>query len=417
MDFAFRLTDNLLLSTVTLVLGFYVLKLSPRAAANRLLFLICLWFVVRSTTALLASAVLREKDGVIALFRVNFFFYASIFSLNLHFFLRLRSKGRLPAWQLAIIYLPILALCAAVIADYRRVTDFVFREGEWRMRLPPRGRRLGAYATHAAVMAYLIATLAVAIGALVRSATNRERRQSAVLLCGLSAFFAAQAAQPFFPRALSPSILVYPMFAHIMGLCYATMRYSFLSPRPSPMTENLIAHVDDAVLLLDSGDLVSHANSAAERMLSAAPGSLIGRPFAELVRDGEAVGGRLELFKKGSDPSLRLRLALAPEGREPTTADCYLSKVKDRFSDLVGVLLLAKELPGRREFQGLHKITDREMEIVDLVLAGSSNKAIGEALYISERTVEAHCLHVYNKLGIGSKAELVKLCAKYDFLG
>jgi DNA-binding CsgD family transcriptional regulator len=36
-------------------------------------------------------------------------------------------------------------------------------------------------------------------------------------------------------------------------------------------------------------------------------------------------------------------------------------------------------------------------------------------LGISERRVEAHCLHVCNTLGIGNKAELIET-AKYDLL-
>jgi branched-subunit amino acid transport protein len=60
---------------------------------------------------------------------VNFLFYVTLFSLNLHFFLLLIRKKRLPAWMLALLYLPMLALCALAIDDHRKFADFVFREG------------------------------------------------------------------------------------------------------------------------------------------------------------------------------------------------------------------------------------------------------------------------------------------------
>ena len=164
MEFAYRLIDSLLLSAVALALGAYAFRLDPRSGLNRLLLLICLCFVVRNTTALLAFAVLKERGQSVALFKANFLFHALIFSMNLHFFLLLRGKKEPPAWALALVYLPMLA----------------------------------------------------------------------------------------------PSLLVYPLFAYILSLC-------------------------------------------------------------------------------------------------------YLSKVKDRFADLVGILVIARELPGRKEFQSLCRITGREL--------------------------------------------------------
>jgi DNA-binding CsgD family transcriptional regulator len=103
-------------------------------------------------------------------------------------------------------------------------------------------------------------------------------------------------------------------------------------------------------------------------------------------------------------------------GKDPVIAEGYASKVKDRFGDLVGLLVIAKAMPGRKEFQDLHGITGREMEVVDLIFSSSPNKTIGEVLGISERTVESHCLHIYNKLGIKNKSELIKLYSKYEIL-
>jgi len=47
----------------------------------------------------------------------------------------------------------------------------------------------------------------------------------------------------------------------------------------------------------------------------------------------------------------------------------------------------------------LSDLTARELEILQLVLAGYTNKAIATAMYISEKTVEFHLDHIYNKIG------------------
>ncbi|MGD0880595.1 MAG: response regulator transcription factor [Acidimicrobiales bacterium] len=53
------------------------------------------------------------------------------------------------------------------------------------------------------------------------------------------------------------------------------------------------------------------------------------------------------------------------------------------------------------------QLTAREAEVVGLVARGMSNKAIARQLGISTRTVEGHLNHVFDKLGILSRTELV----------
>ncbi len=54
-------------------------------------------------------------------------------------------------------------------------------------------------------------------------------------------------------------------------------------------------------------------------------------------------------------------------------------------------------------------LTWRERQVVDLVAEGLANKAIAARLDISTRTVEGHLNHVFVKLAIVSRTELVRL--------
>jgi len=51
----------------------------------------------------------------------------------------------------------------------------------------------------------------------------------------------------------------------------------------------------------------------------------------------------------------------------------------------------------------LSDLTPREMEILQLVLAGRTNKAIAVQLYICEKTVEFHLNHIYTKIGMRTR--------------
>jgi DNA-binding CsgD family transcriptional regulator len=55
-------------------------------------------------------------------------------------------------------------------------------------------------------------------------------------------------------------------------------------------------------------------------------------------------------------------------------------------------------------------LTDREQEIVQLVCHGLTNARIAQRLNIGLATVKTHLLHVFEKRGVRTRAELVSRC-------
>jgi DNA-binding CsgD family transcriptional regulator len=58
------------------------------------------------------------------------------------------------------------------------------------------------------------------------------------------------------------------------------------------------------------------------------------------------------------------------------------------------------------------ELTATELRVAELAATGLTNRAIAQAAFISEKTVEAHMARVYLKLGIRSRAELGARMAK-----
>jgi DNA-binding NarL/FixJ family response regulator len=53
-------------------------------------------------------------------------------------------------------------------------------------------------------------------------------------------------------------------------------------------------------------------------------------------------------------------------------------------------------------------LSDREREVLRLLALGHTNQEIAKQLYISVRTAETHRAHIMQKLGLGTRAELVR---------
>ena len=60
----------------------------------------------------------------------------------------------------------------------------------------------------------------------------------------------------------------------------------------------------------------------------------------------------------------------------------------------------------------LADLSNREKEIALLVVEGMSNQAIGDKLFISERTVKAHLGSIFRKTGVKSRLHLAMLIQK-----
>ena len=59
------------------------------------------------------------------------------------------------------------------------------------------------------------------------------------------------------------------------------------------------------------------------------------------------------------------------------------------------------------------RLTPTESDVVRLVAEGLGNKDIAERLFISPRTVQTHLTHVYAKLGLSSRIQLVQEAARH----
>jgi DNA-binding CsgD family transcriptional regulator len=158
---------------------------------------------------------------------------------------------------------------------------------------------------------------------------------------------------------------------------------------------------EEAIIERCSG-IVADASSfepAFERALAAHDAEPF--PF-ERARTELAYGERLR--REGRRKSARERLRAALELFEDLGADAWSARAR---SELAGTGERLQPAHVARE-----RLTPREMQVALAVAEGRSNGEVAAALYLTPKTVEYHLTRVYRKLGLRSRAELVREFAR-----
>jgi DNA-binding NarL/FixJ family response regulator len=68
---------------------------------------------------------------------------------------------------------------------------------------------------------------------------------------------------------------------------------------------------------------------------------------------------------------------------------------------------VAARLMGQIRRPASEPLSKRELEVLELIAQGSTNREAARQLFISEATVKTHLLHVYEKLGVNDRAAAV----------
>jgi DNA-binding CsgD family transcriptional regulator len=123
-----------------------------------------------------------------------------------------------------------------------------------------------------------------------------------------------------------------------------------------------------------------------------------GNPF-DRARTRLLYGEWLRRERRRTDAREQLRSALS--GFETLRADPWAERARVE-------LRATGETAQRRDPTSLEDLTPQELQIARLVAEGSSNREVAAHLFLSPRTVEYHLHKVFTKLGIASRAELIR---------
>jgi ATP/maltotriose-dependent transcriptional regulator MalT len=59
-------------------------------------------------------------------------------------------------------------------------------------------------------------------------------------------------------------------------------------------------------------------------------------------------------------------------------------------------------------------LSERELEVLDLICDGKTNKVIGEELFVSINTIKSHVLRIYEKLDVNNRTQALKRVGHFN---
>ncbi len=399
-----------------LILGFYVIAQNRRSVQRRIFLLICVSLSILNLVALPAYSA-DTKEGVFfwtqfASICVNIFY-----ALNLHFYLNLLKK-KTPVRALMLIYAPALVIIAMYALHPLLFLDYKPYEGGW--KLVPNYGSPWFYASAGYVVLYAFLSIAAIIAFRKNATSNKEKLQANLIMANLALSTCIGVlglwVLPYFNYKI-PNVGPTYHIVYVLGLFYSVFYLKFLDLKPSIVADEIISNISDMVLLLGPDLRVLSANAVLLETLSLGADEISRKKYPELVYDGDGILADMDRVRNREAGSVRraLRYRINRNKKaEPIMTDTYISKVADRFDDIIGFLVISKINRGRRQFQLAYKLTDRELEIADLTLAGLSSREIGARLGISDRTVQSHQEHVYQKLGAEGKVDLIRIAHGFN---
>ncbi len=134
---------------------------------------------------------------------------------------------------------------------------------------------------------------------------------------------------------------------------------------------------------------------------------LTARPSLKTAVQSLRRGGAFDYLEKSKNdlPALikTVHLALEKRAIQLQTHSRVQSGARERVVDM-------------KQVQEAFDLTQREIDVLKCLCQGSSNKEIGERLFISELTVKGHLKHLYYKLKVQNRTMLISKVLSFVFV-
>jgi DNA-binding CsgD family transcriptional regulator len=116
-----------------------------------------------------------------------------------------------------------------------------------------------------------------------------------------------------------------------------------------------------------------------------------------------------DIFFRAKDEIIAVITLLRDEPQGEFTSDelFLLRKLQPFLEYTLNTVYLPKRISERATIGERYHLTDRELDVLELIISGASNKVIANKLALGLATVKTHLQHIYHKAGVFPRAGLL----------
>jgi DNA-binding CsgD family transcriptional regulator/PAS domain-containing protein len=403
---------SILFSTY-LFFGVYVLSLNSRDRLNRIFFLIALLFALICFLAIFHQIPLLNKNN-----QLWYKLQCTLYSFNLYLILifnaRLTRTSK-PVWYLVFfLSLPVLYISIQIFFFPSELLTFYNKSNiTYLYGYTDRGNTLLNQISIINLLNTFLSILILILG--YRKASSRRiKKQIIIILLTLAltviitfidwGIIFQFSDNPNTRRI--PGLPVIYSLIWIFGIWYSLVKYRFLSIDKAALCQNVVSNIDEMVVLLNTDFHILTVNRKLKETINSEE-NLYGKHMSYLIHEHETIAGELQEHQADNEISFSCRINFIDREQDRICVDSKIKMFKDKFKDIIGYLIIAKEIKELKQLREIYKITYREASVIQSVIAGRTNHEIAEELGITERTVKSHMTHIFNKLGIDNRIQLL----------
>lgn len=247
------------------------------------------------------------------------------------------------------------------------------------------------------------------------SKLKREKRQCIIIVSGgiltiiitiISDFISDLINLP----VITPSLVLIWFFF----IFYAIVTNQFLAFIPTYINQDIIDNINESIMLLDNNKKIIYANNKTKLITDEQ--DIENNDLSKIITEHFKINLEIDKLLDGKFKTFSCRINYLRNNKEKILVDAIFSTARDKYGDILGILIIGNEIKGLKHLKLFYKITEREGEIIQELAEGFTNKNISDHLGISENTLKRHIANIYIKLGINNKVELLNFLKDFNLV-
>ncbi len=396
-------------------LGLYILFLDKKLITHRLFFLLCLSLFLWTFFSIFGYSAQSNEEFA---FWIKLAFYGFIihYPLVLHFCLKLTKIVKLPKIVYIIFYIP--AVFYVFVNFFKK--DFFFQydacvriDNYWVIEFSGGVFYLYGYL-------YILICLGILIMWGRRTESLRQKKQARIL----SVTLIIRIIFIFLEALLIPALTgykrhaVYPIFYLIwmFGIWYAMVKYRFLSLTPDLVSKDIISNIDESIILADAELNILTINKKTEDLIKKKNDQINRKNILQIFGNYKKIENEIQKIIRGESKNFSCRINYKSSDNTIILMDARFSSIRDRFNDIIGILVIGREVKGMTRLKKIYNVTDRELQVIQYMVTGITSKTAAKELGVTMRTIKAHMTNIYNKLDVENKFQLLLLLKEFNLI-